>query len=66
MDQQKKVETLKNELEIAKMDMDEMKKKIDKLNQEKGNMRKLQKETEEQVTKYKTQYMPKLKETIKF
>ena len=41
------MDQLKNELVKATMNMDEMKKKIDKLIQEKGNMKKLQKETEE-------------------
>ena len=48
------------------MEIGEYQKKNEKLLQDKANMKKLQKETEEKVTKYTTQYLPKLKDTIKF
>jgi len=60
------VDNLKNKVQILEMKNDEFIKKTEKLMQDKANMKKLQKETEEKVTKYTTQYLPKLKETIKF
>ena len=60
------MDNLKNKVQILEMKNDEFIKKTEKLMQDKANMKKLQKETEEKVTKYTTQYLPKLKETIKF
>ena len=66
IDQQKNLEKLKIELEKVKMNYDDLVKQTQKLKQDKDSMKKLQKEAEEKVTKYATQYMPRLKETIKF
>lgn len=66
MDSQAKVEKLKNDLSLCQMRLEDQEKENERLKVEKSNLRKLQKETEDKVTKYATQYMPKIKATQDF
>lgn len=66
MDTQAQLEKISSELQMAKYQIEEDKKLIESLRNEKIQQRKQLKEMEEKVNKYENSYNPKLKETRKF
>ena len=66
MDTQAQLEKISSELQMAKYQIEEDKKLIESLRNEKIQQRKQLKEMEEKVNKYENSYNPKLKENRKF